>query len=356
MRPASLTIWTFSCLASVIVTLTIVITACQSDHDLLAPSNSTTASSGGSGGTSASTATAMGFGGQTGIVEPNGPTKLTLVNGVVDTDAVNVCLVPYPDPASSTTEPWPNTTDGLPFAHALHADNIEGMVPANSDVEVYVLTGDLQQASGKNCSQLIDTPPTALSVRSLGVLPASAFEEPKSILLVLNGCIGGATHTGPLETAACGANYTPTQATVSLIAGFMSRINDAETVSLQFVHAVAGMAAASVHLTPGLGNATPVPVLNGWTLGAIAPFPPYQQLAQSSLGIADSTVLELYPNSEAEALAPISWSTAFQQGTASSDDVINGANVIFVAVGAAPGATGEDWFHELTWTALTPDP
>src|SRR5690242_16122543 len=90
-----------------------------SDHSALAPDPPTTAASSatssGSGGSGAGGAGGDdGAGG--GVVEPSGPTQLTIVNGVNDYDAIRLCFVPYPDGDGSEVSPWPAGAQGLTFA------------------------------------------------------------------------------------------------------------------------------------------------------------------------------------------------------------------------------------------------
>src|SRR5262245_37471576 len=115
---------------------TLAIEACKS-HDNLAyqPASSATSSSSSTGGhTSSSTASSSsttGGGGEGGMdAGPPGPSKLTILNGVNDYDAVRICFAPYPggDPQSM---PWPADAGGIPFASAIVVDPIGSAIPPN---------------------------------------------------------------------------------------------------------------------------------------------------------------------------------------------------------------------------------
>src|SRR5262245_43478797 len=90
---------------------------CSRDHSLLAadPDITSAASAasgtggggGGGGGEGGAAGGGGGAGGAAPVVEPPGPTRLTLVNGIVDYDAVRICFLPYPD-SGQPAMPWPS--------------------------------------------------------------------------------------------------------------------------------------------------------------------------------------------------------------------------------------------------------
>jgi hypothetical protein len=300
-----------------------------------------------------STSSGGGSGGSVGIVEPPGATKLTVVNGVVDQDAVRFCFVPYPAGAGSE-QPWPGA-QGMAFARGAVVSDLAALIPAAADVEVQLVAGDLSLSSGSSCAQIAAAAPP-VELHSLGVLPASVFLEPKSLLLVSRGCTGGVGHTDPMEEEICGTGYAPDQPSVGLVAGFMSRITAVDRVALQFVHAVSGLAGTDLWLLPAMDNAPAFFAVEDWSLGAIAPFPPFSKFAAGTLGDVSSSQLEIFPANQGTAIVTTPLGDALANSDLSASDVIDEQGVVFIAVGAAPAAGSGSWWRGLSYTAVLSDP
>jgi hypothetical protein len=340
-------------------------TACGKDHSWLAlttggadagAAGAGAAAGGTAGGSGGGGTSASGNGGSAGsIVEPDGPQRLTLVNGIVDSDAIRLCFTPYPDGPTPGAEPWPGI-EGLPFARAVVVASIATVIPAATDVEVLLVAGELSHTGGKTCAELWTAPPAGVLVRSLGVVPASFFTVERSLLLVPNGCVGGQGHTDPSETQVCGAAYAPDKPTAAMAAGFMSRLTTAGKLSLQLVHAVASMPTVNARLVPSSEGATHYLVTDNWSLGAIAPYPPFQGLAVSNLGLPEAAALEIEQSSQPQVLATLLLGEAFANGTVGASDLDDGTGLVLVAVGAAPGMVAGPWWRALTLSAIAADP
>ncbi len=306
--------------------------------------------SGGHGGAQTVTSTSTQSSSASGPIEPTGTTKLTLVNGIVDQDAVRFCLSKYPAGPGAEL-PWPSAA-GLPFARGGVID-IPSVVPSGSDVEIRAVLGSGAAVNGKSCSELAALP-AGVSVLSLGVAPASLFSEPKSLLLVAYGCTGGPTHTNGLQTLACGQGYTPTSPTAALLAGFMSRLG-ANTVRMQFVDAIAALANNNqvvAGVAPGYDAAPVQTAVQMFTVGTIGPFPPFDLLTASKLSdLTKATVeVDLFGNPY-----KVGWSDAFKNGglpLAAKD----GEGLVFIAVGSQPGIGDGPWWHKMTFTVVKADP
>ncbi len=333
--------------------LWILHSGCSKDHSRLAKSDDTTASgsgaAGGAGGSGGISNTGTG-----GNPEPDGPDKLTIVNGVVDWPAIRLCLLPYPSGATGAESPWPDGDDGLPFAGAQVVDPISSLVPAGEDVELLALVGQLSATVGKTCQELAESLPWTVLSKSLGVLPQSAFTSDRSLLVVTTGCLGGPGHSGEQEELICGAGYSESFPNASLVAGFMSRIPAADKVPLQFAHAtVAAEQVTTLRLVPGV-DASQLTVISQWSLGAVAPHPPYAYLSASDLG--DTSVLQLYQAGMAEPLSESTFAEAFANSPLAPQDMSDGVGLIFVAVGAAPQAAPGPWHQDFTFTVVRSDP
>jgi hypothetical protein len=327
---------------------------CGGDHSRLAKSEGGGGSGGGGGaGSGASSSQSVGGGG-TLPVEPEGPTKLTVVNGIADYDAVRLCFVPYPDGSGGT--PWPGAS-GLAFAESAVLDPATGPIPRGSDVEVIAMTGDLDATSGMDCDALEAAPPAGVERRALAVLPATALAEPKSVVLVTTGCMGGPGHDDEeLAIDACGFGYASDQPSATLVAGFLSRLPAALQVSLQFVQGAMGLQTAAVAVKPGAEPAAGILAVDEWSWGAIAPFPPFINFSLDELGSLPEAAVELSLNPASNPFEVITFGAAFANSDLDIDEVVNGSAVTFVAVGAAPSAGGGSWWQPFTLTVVENDP
>ena len=330
---------------------------CSGNHDRLAKEDTT--STGGTGGTGGdddptTSSSSGGTGGAGGIVEPPGPTTLTVVNGVVDRDAVRFCFEAYPDPAAGSL-PWPGV-EGLPFARGTAVESFETVVPEDDDVELLVISGDLAATGGQSCDALVTAPPAGVDVFSVGVLPASVFDEEKSLLLVAAGCHGGPGHTHELEESVCGFGYSETRPNPTLLAGFMSRLGDFDKVAMQFAHASAGLQPAAVKVRPGDVASVSQMATPMWSFGAIAPFPPFDTYSRAMLLDIAQARIELLPSNGPDPFETASFSEAFGNSNLSLDDVQDGSAITFVSVGAAPAMGSGTWWNAFTFAVVDSDP
>ena len=338
------------------------VSGCGQEHSRLAKDDAgtggqatTTTSTTGTAGSAGSTAA----GGAGGDPEPDGPTVVSVVNGVVDADAVRLCFASFP--SGESVDPWPSS-GGLGFARTGRIDPINPTIPAGTDVQVFVLGGDLAQTTGKTCTQALalagasDAAP-ALHVSTTGVLPASVFESERSLLISLYGCLGAPEHTHEAADQICGAGYAPEAPNVAMAVGFLSRQTSPSHVGMQFVHASAATAPSYLKVGPGIDGAVATMAVSQWSLGAIAPYPPYWYYSRATLGTVGEATLELSTNvSTPEHRA--SFADALDNSELEASDLVDELGFAFVMVGAAstmalePGA----WWHELTYTVLRSDP
>ncbi len=317
-----------------------------SDPDRLAKKDTTSSASAGSGGDggagSASVVASSASAGGSGPVEPDVLPQLTFVNGVVDEAAVRFCFVAASGP--TTEKPWPSA-DGLAFARA---GTLEPVALPAGDVAVKAVVGSAVAVGSKGCAALEAS--GSVRVLPLGVLPASALTEPRHLVVVATGCVGGAEHDDPQAALACGPGYAPDQPTAGLIAGYLSGLGAADAVRMQFVHGVAAMTMpAKVSLAPGVDSAEYTSVLPDWTLGAIAPNPPFDSesvkdfvnLAKAKLGVVHNGTPVEVPFSEILA-----------NGGVDATAIADGDGLTLVAVGARPGHAAGPWWRAFTAVAI----
>ncbi len=316
-------------------------------------------SAGGAGGDS-SASTGTGAGG----AEPVGPTRVTIVNGVNDYDAIRVCFAPYP--AGGATKLWPAAASGLPFAHGAVLD-LAVDLPTGTDVQPTIFAGDLAKITGKTCAQaatiaLADSgDPTVtkpLMMAALAVLPGPVFTSGKSLLLAPVGCIGGPGHDSGSAALACGFNYTMATPTVDLLALGMSRKTEANHVALQVVNASVAVQPTDISITSAIQQSMPISLATSLPTGGIEPKPPFTTLNVNELGPLDTVSITTYQPGQgtmfATSATPLG--EAFQNGTVASTQVVNGGGYVLVAVGSYPGIPAGDFWHKLTYALVKANP
>lgn len=343
--------------------------SCAGSHDSLAKADggagvggtagtagtgaATTTSSGGAAG--ASGGAGGGVGGSGGIVEPAGPTKLTLVNGVVDEDAVRLCFVPYP--TGDDSSPWPENGT-LAFGTVGEVDLAGSAIATGVDLQVYVISGALGATLGASCAELVGGPAsedagTDWMATSVGVMPQSVLQSGKSVLLGFAGCAGSPEHTHPVEKQVCGQGYVPGTPNLSLVAVALSRLTMPSKLSLQFVQAAAAMPVVDLSMRAGKDAASPVIVAPDWAPGSIAPYPPWSEYALDDFGVVSQATIEVYNNNNFTTPAHTALlGNVLDQSGISLVDFADGQGFAFVAVGPLPGVGPGPWWHAYQYVAL----
>jgi hypothetical protein len=328
--------------------------SCGRPHDLGVDTSSTSTS--GSGGattttTSTTTSTTAGTGGMD--AGPSGPTRLTIVNGVNDYDAVRFCFLP-------NDTPWPSAAGGLPFGRARVVD-LATDLPADSDITAWVFTGNLAAAAGKTCTEILalaqdpDAGAPPVLAAPIGVIPKSVLASNKSMLLAPTGCMGGPGHDDQNGIYVCGAGYSSTTPTLGVALLAMSRITDPAKVTLQIVNA-ATMPASDVRILPGITEAKEVPVVAMLPQGAIGPTPPFTMLAAGEYGALDLAQIETFTPGGATATSKTTLQTARAASDVGTAGLVNGASLVLVAVGSQPGFAAGAFWHQLSFAVIEADP
>lgn len=324
-----------------------------SNHDALAPDPDAGTSAHSSSRASSSSSGAGGEGGALPI-EPDGPTRLTLVDGVVDAPAVAFCFVAYPG-GTGAKPPFPS--GGLAFGHALVVPLPSDEVPM-SDAELTLVTGDLGSLGATTCDALLTDPAghPAVTLTSLGVLPASTLTAKRSLLLTPMGCLGGATHVDTNQEAICGKGYTPQTPTITLSAAPLSRLADPAHLAFQAVNATTALKKADFYLRPSFDGSPDHPVVVGLPSGAAGPFPPYTQLGAADLGSVGGSDVGIASDPSSSPQVRKKLVDAFAAAGLASIDVLNGKGFALVAVGASPSVGMGSWWNDLAFVAVSADP
>lgn len=341
-----------------IVTSTVLwLLACEGSHtDLAVDSTSTStggsAPIGGSGGGDGGAAN----GGAPPIVEPDGPSRLTVLHAIADRPSMQLCLLESPANANDPSEPWPSAP--LEYARTAIASDLPGsLLPSSADVEILVLTGDLDEIGAATCRDVADDPAAFAGVEtlSLGVTPTSTFTMPRSLLLAVNGCFGGETHDGKDLEPICGPGYTPDTPTPGVVVAPLSRFTTPTTIGFQVVNALSSRSTVDGFVRPSFDGVLESPISYMVVSGAALPFPPSTLLTASELGSIEAAVARISVVGS-QASEEITLGAAIENGGVSSAVFANGRNVALVAVGPSPTSPVEPWANDFTVVVVDPDP
>ena len=320
--------------------------------------STTTTSTTGAGGSGGKSAGAGGAGGGD-PVEPPGPTKLTVLNGINDHQAIRLCFLPYPDGDGAGVSPWPAGASALGFARGAAISPIDAVIPPGADARPHVIAGDLGATAGLDCAELLalaEGGQGPVVAAALPVLPAQLFEAERSLLLVPVGCLGGPGHTDPAEETGCGKGYTAETPTVSLVAAPMSRLTETAKVALQIAHASVATPEVDVRVTTGTDPGSEWQVAPELSLGAIGPFPPFVTLSAAQYGVLADAQIRTYAPGTMNATSTVPMSEVLARSDVSATDFTDGHGFALVAVGAAPGTGAGPFWHALTYALVPADP
>ncbi|MFO0554941.1 MAG: hypothetical protein U0271_41575 [Polyangiaceae bacterium] len=310
--------------------LVFALAACSDSHTDLGQDTSSSSSTG-AGGQGGFGGTGAGGMGGAPPVEPDGPTALTLVNGVVDRPAIRVCLMDNPPSPLDDALPLPPAQ--LAFAHSAPVDTAS--LPSTSDVEIAVLAGDLGAVAGQKCRAIVDGPPIdGVDVISLGVAPTSVFAAPRSLFLGVSGCIGAAPASPTEAEQYCGPGAVPLAPFPLVSIGSFSRLANADFPGIQVVNLSSG-AKLDTYLKGPLDGAPDQLLASKVAIGQALPFPPYwlDVAALASVGGSTFRAVLSTPGGGFKELLLVD---AMTQGGLTVDDFGPADNVALVAVGASP--------------------
>jgi len=324
--------------------------SCKGDHSLLAPDDGGGAGPKGSSSSKATSASATsGSGGAP--AEPDGPTRYTFVNGVVDEPSVSFCFVPYPSNAS-TRVPFPQS--GLAFGHAYAAPSASLDIPASDD-RILAISGSIP--AGTTCGDIASDPMTFsdLTVVDLGVIPATALSMRRSFLFITDGCFGGTGHAGPFDVKVCGKDYTSGGGNPGLSVLAMSRITEPTRVGFQYVNAVSAAAKLSASLQPGIAGSSSHILADSVPLGAALPYPPNFSISVSDIGpVGSAAIVSVSPPDAMPASVVLG--QALGASGLTTANVANGKNLVLIGVGSTPGTPSGMWWNDFTVVAVANDP
>lgn len=328
--------------------LVALMVACEGSHTDLGQDTTSASSTGGAEPLVGGGGAGGGDGGAPAIVEPDGPASMTVVNGIVDRPAMRLCFLESPANDEDDAEPWPE--DRLEYAHAAtDPPLVEG------DVEVLILTGDLDTIGSQTCRSIADEGTEGLEVLSIGVLPASATTMPRSLLFAVTGCFGGEDNTADDTDPICGPGYSPDTPTPGVVIAPLSRFTEDTAVGIQIVNALGSHEIVDGFMTPGFAGVQESVIAIEIASGAVAPFPPSTVFSASSLGSAADADVRIVSFNGLPSDGAFSVGEAMQNGGLDGTAFGNGQNVALVVVGPSPGL-GVGWWNDFAVVAVDTDP
>jgi hypothetical protein len=324
---------------------------------------------GGVGGASAGAGPRAGTGGEPlssggrADDEPPGTDRLTIVNGVVDAPTVVVCLSKLD--ADGNAIALGDPIAALDYAESAPLGKLPKVDVAQDTVQPFLIAGDLELIRGLNCkaaierardAELVASPPpvsdaqggaagaesaaagadssaagsagqggeggeggavpevrSVLRVRGLPAIPAGTLNQGRSLALIANGCMGGATYGTPSAEEYCGLGYTERAPTLSAVLVNLSRVVSPGRVGMQVVHAslINGEVGLDTIRTPPF-TGSGVTLVSRVTYAQVAPRPASLVNTVADLGSSGKFSVEVSSQGQAQFSEP--WAEILKSG------------------------------------------
>lgn len=288
-------------------------------------------------------------------LQPDGPSVLTFVHGVVDAAHLRVCfwsreegqeLAPHP------VAPWPNRAQGLEYASSLSTATLEDIDLESEDVQPVLYVGDLAALGTISCADLAQ-PPEGVSAYALQVLPAGTLSKQRHVVAVAAGCVGGAGHEDSVQELVCGAGYGPSAPTVRLLVASVDRLVQEGAIGMQAMGgSVASPALTLQHWAPSPG--TVVQVASRVAAGMVAPRPPSFVLNHAQLGAMSENELMLSEGSGEPVRLKLA--DALDAGGVRAEHFVEGRSFVTIWVGPRVGMGVGTWWMPFSALVIAADP
>jgi hypothetical protein len=268
------------------------------------------------------------------VLEPDGPPELRLLHAVSDYPYIRFCLVPWVQNQAGKS-PLPSLSTLTFGEHQLVT------WPADVDLEhtdyrVFVMSGPDVFGSGLSCDTWLNDPPPGNRVQALPVLPAGTLTEPRSLLLIAQGCLGGSVALDPVF--ACGGSIDSEAGNLSMTLVEMSRIPPKNTFGIQVVHAMAALEPVRVR---GVSAVTGSSVYLASTvgLGSIRPSPPWQADIAEVLGpVPTKGTIQITTVQSNTMVKEFEVGTSLLASGFTDQDLTNNRAFVLVLAGSKPGS------------------
>ncbi len=160
---------------------------------------------------------------------------------------------------------------------------------------------------------------SALRVRGLPAIPAGTLNQGRSLALVANGCMGGATYGGTYADDYCGPGFSENAPTLSAVLVNLSRVISSSHVGMQVVHASLATGAIDVAtLPPPPQPGSGVTIVSNVSLGQVAPRP--ASIVYTSDDLKSATSFNVSVSSQGRVLFSERWSAVLGNGGLSELD------------------------------------
>jgi hypothetical protein len=109
-------------------------------------------------------------------------------------------------------------------------------------------------------------------------------------------------------------------------------------------------------LEPNLSGAMERQVVPALSQGAVGPYPPFMGLALADLGALPGVQLRTYSPGQTMPGSTVMLSDVLATSPVGASGIVNGAGLVLVAIGSAPGVAAGSFWHKLTYALIKADP
>jgi hypothetical protein len=136
----------------------------------------------------------------------------------------------------------------------------------------------------------------------------------------------------------------------------MSRITDPAHVALQVVSASVAFPTMDFRLLPNLSGAMERVVAPALSQGVIGPNPPFVGFALADLGALPGVQLRTYTSGGTMPTSTVMLSDVLASSPVGASGIVDGAGLVLVAVGSAPGIAAGSFWHKVTYALIKANP
>ncbi|HEY4118968.1 MAG TPA: hypothetical protein VGM56_13975 [Byssovorax sp.] len=188
---------------------------------------------------------------------------------------------------------------------------------------------------------------------TVAVVPASTLTDGSSILLAPSGCLGGPGKDTTSATLACGAGFSSTHPTATLVALALSRITEIDAAAIQVVHASLGSPELYVDgKESALANT--LNLANSLRFGAAQPTPPFYGFQGSR--VAPGGSLTTWDARVGTELLTTTFDQILPNGDLGGAAMANGRAYALVAIGASASLPTAGFWKPFGYAAIRSDP
>ena len=191
-------------------------------------------------------------------------------------------------------------------------------------------------------------------VRALPEVPAVAFSEAGSYLIVAGGCLGGPGVTDPSEKSVCGEHYAPGSPTLTEIVVHPSHGVAEGHVGLAFLGGTPAVRICDrVEIQPG-ADESPLILAKNVPTGGVRPAPPDATHAAADLGVpVPSAAIRIFADASTDPIYAKPWATTLAAGGVTG--IENGKGYTLVLIGPYPGFSKQSFWNDPVVTIVPDD-